>query len=145
MGPAGPEGAMGPQGYPGAEGPMGPQGFPGVEGPMGPAGPEGPMGPMGSTGPIELYFTTSDILQVPPHFVLNDLTAECPNGMHVVSGGHQSVNHEIVITRNAPNRNFQGSDFGLQQFGRAGADPDLCDLRAQRTDPGCRHLVYWQP
>jgi len=63
---------------------------------------------MGSTGPIELYFTTSDILQVPPHFVLNDLTAECPNGMHVVSGGHQSVNHEIVITRNAPNRNFQG-------------------------------------
>jgi hypothetical protein len=66
------------------------------------------MGPEGPVGPLEIYVTSSDILDVPPHFVLNDLTAECPNGMHVVSGGFQSVNKDIVITRTAPNRNFGG-------------------------------------
>lgn len=53
-GPAGKDGAPGPQGEPGEQGPAGPegpQGAPGAQGPQGDTGPQGETGPQGPQGP----------------------------------------------------------------------------------------------
>jgi hypothetical protein len=79
-GPAGPQGAPGPQGEPG---PQGPTGAPGPQGPPGPMGATGPQGPQGVPG-ISGYQIAQSLPQpVPPG---QPVAATCGSG-RVLGGG----------------------------------------------------------
>jgi hypothetical protein len=108
-GAVGPTGPVGPQGLPGldgmngangATGPTGPAGAPGDTGPTGADGATGPTGvtgisgPTGNTGPtgasgvpgIQVVEESVSVTDLAPG-ASNSLTANCPNGTVVVSGG----------------------------------------------------------
>ncbi|MCL2445847.1 MAG: collagen-like protein [Oscillospiraceae bacterium] len=106
MGPQGHQGHPGHRGATGAMGPMGPigsAGAPGAAGPQGQRGAQGPagcQGPQGPAGPSELYMVNSQVCNVPPHHVVEDMKAICPPGMICISGGYQSDNHDLTVIRN---------------------------------------------
>ena len=102
QGPVGPEGPQGPEGEQGPTGPQGPKGEPGPVGPegphgpkgeRGPAGPQGPRGPAGPPGPTvsaagltlgaEKIHLASDF----DNTAVKEVTAHCPAGKVVISGG----------------------------------------------------------
>jgi len=43
---------------------------------------------------------TSQVCNVPPHHVVEDVHVDCPAGMVCISGGYQSDNHDITVVRN---------------------------------------------
>jgi len=105
-GPMGPAGHQGPRGATGTMGAMGPAGAPGIRGATGPQGqhgqqgPQGPCGPQGPAGPSELYMVTSQVCNVPPHHMVEDVHVDCPAGMVCISGGYHSNNHDVTVVRN---------------------------------------------
>lgn len=42
---------------------------------------------------------TSQACHIPPHHVVEDVKAICPPGMICISGGYQSDNHNLTVTR----------------------------------------------
>ena len=100
-GPMGPQGHQGQAGQPGQRGATGPQGLPGAMGAPGQRGPQGPAGCAGPAGPTEVYMVTSQVCQIPPHHVIEDVKAICPPGMFCISGGYESDNHNLTVTHNA--------------------------------------------
>jgi Collagen triple helix repeat (20 copies) len=70
-------GAVGGIGPSGPAGPAGPVGAAGPAGAVGPASPAGPAGPQGDIGSLVTVSATGD----------KQITANCPEGKHAVSGG----------------------------------------------------------
>jgi hypothetical protein len=111
-GPAGPkgekgdkgdEGETGAQGAQGEQGPKGERGETGAQGAIGPIGPAGPQGAPGISG-YERVIGDSGTLQMNPG-VSSFVTAVCPTGKRVVSGGHElasSSSQQLGVTMSAP-------------------------------------------
>ena len=120
MGPTGPQGLQGLPGLDGAQGPIGPagpQGLPGLDGAQGAIGPQGPQGPAGATGvtgatgpagPADIFIAVNEACVIPPHYVVEDISVECPAGMLCVSGGYTSPDHDITIVRSTPSPGYKG-------------------------------------
>jgi hypothetical protein len=92
-GAAGPQGSKGDQGI---QGPQGPKGLAGVAGPTGVAGPRGPQGPAGDPG----YVIAGPGLwtDLPPLGAVV-VTASCPPGKRVISGGYYLQNAKVETAR----------------------------------------------
>lgn len=88
-GPTGPTGPAGPTGAFGPSGPAGPTGALGVTGATGATGASGPMGPTGERGraQIQNVLSTTQAEENPPVGQIFHVTAQCPGGYVVVSGG----------------------------------------------------------
>jgi hypothetical protein len=84
-GPTGPTGAVGPAGAVGPTGPTGAQGATGVTGQTGATGSTGATGASGVPG-IQVVEESVNVTNLAPG-ASNSLTANCPNGTVVVSGG----------------------------------------------------------
>jgi hypothetical protein len=76
----------GPRGQQGAEGARGAQGQQGVQGPQGPAGPT-----------VVNQLTRVELVGVIPPGTVNHVTASCPAGQGVVSGGYYAVGKGAVF------------------------------------------------
>ena len=92
----------------GPRGPQGQQGPRGAQGEKGDKGDKGDMGPQGPAGNFDLYIATSCERTVPPHYVVNDLVAQCPACMKAISGGYQSSDRDISIIRSAESAGYDG-------------------------------------
>ena len=82
-------GGTGPQGTPGATGGTGPQGTPGATGGTGPQGTPGGTGPQGTAGVSGLTYVQSGPTQTDGGLILS---ATCPSGASVLSGGYSVSN-----------------------------------------------------
>jgi len=100
-GPIGPTGAVGPIG------PIGPIGATGPIGPIGPIGPTGAVGPVGATGAAGLIGWERVVgASSPDNESDKSVTASCPEGKQIVSGGYATLNvsdvAKIIITSSYP-------------------------------------------
>jgi hypothetical protein len=89
-GPEGPIGTAGQSGVQGTVGPQGPAGPPGAVGPQGPAGPAGRDGLSGLSG--YQFVSSSEPYSNPGWFSAQTVTAVCPTGTKVLSGGYEVTN-----------------------------------------------------
>jgi hypothetical protein len=47
-----------------------------------------------------MYMVTSQVCNVPPHHVIEDVKATCPSGMVCISGGYHSDYQNLAVVRN---------------------------------------------
>jgi len=85
QGQAGEAGEKGAKGDTGATGETGAQGIPGPAGPPGPQGDPGPAGPIGPAGVASTQVVSTDSIDNPGNS--KSVTAACPTGTTIVSGG----------------------------------------------------------
>ncbi|MBN1566075.1 MAG: collagen-like protein, partial [Anaerolineae bacterium] len=89
QGEPGPQGAQGEPGPQGAQGESGPQGEPGPQGEKGDPGEPGPAGDSGTVVGYEIVLKRAVI----PVASVQSVTALCPRGKIVLSGGYHSQGH----------------------------------------------------
>ena len=142
MGPRGPQGLQGQQGAQGAQGARGPQGAQGPRGPQGEKGEKGDMGPEGPAGNMDLYLVTSCERTVPPHYVVNDLVAQCPPDMKAISGGYQSSDRDITVLRSAESASYDGWEISCYNDSDCPATVQafaICVAMDKLIPVGCGH------
>jgi hypothetical protein len=95
-GAAGPAGPKGDTGDTGATGSVGPKGDTGDSGPAGPTGPAGPKGDTGPAGPVSTQQISASGTVTGSTVTV---TAQCPSGTSVFSGGYV-LNNPTPLTEN---------------------------------------------
>ena len=68
----------------------------------------GTTGATGPAGPADIFVAINEACVIPPHYVVEDISVECPAGMLCVSGGYTSPDHDITIVRNTPSSTYRG-------------------------------------
>ena len=112
MGPAGPQGEVGPIGPAGPQGEVGPAGPQGVAGPTGATGPQGQTGPQGMTGAqgpqgnpgVSGWQLLEKAVSVNPNSTTG-LWIDCPAGKVPFGGGFSALdgaNNLTTVMRSAP-------------------------------------------
>jgi hypothetical protein len=96
QGATGEAGPQGPKGDQGIQGSQGPKGLDGVAGPTGPAGPRGTQGPAGDPGYV--IAGPGAWTDLPPLGAVV-VTASCPPGKRVISGGYYLQNAKVETAR----------------------------------------------